>query len=77
MQALKLRAGKRQLVLILFALAISAVALGVVGTSEPADASSHREAPFISGDPLADATDLYAFRSPEGPNFYRFGGDVL
>ena len=32
MQALTLRAGKRQLVLILFALAISAVALGVVGT---------------------------------------------
>jgi hypothetical protein len=95
-QPLTLRAGKRQLVLILFALAISAVALGVVGTSKPADASSHREAPFISGDPLADATDLYAFRSPDrpnsvtlianyipaevaaaGPNFYRFGGDVL
>jgi Domain of unknown function (DUF4331) len=95
-QSLTLRAGKRQLALILFALAISAVALGVVGTSKPADASSHREAPFISGDPLADATDLYAFRSPDrpntvtlianyipaevaaaGPNFYRFGGDVL
>lgn len=96
MQSLTLRAGKRQLVLVLFALAISAVALGVVGTSKPADASSHREAPFIGGDPQADATDLYAFRSPDrpntvtlianyvplevaaaGPNFYRFGGDVL
>ncbi len=29
-----------------------------------ADASSHREAPLISNDPLADNTDLYAFRSP-------------
>lgn len=31
-------------------------------------ASSHREAPMISKDPLADNTDLYAFRSPDNPN---------
>ena len=31
-------------------------------------ASSHREAPLISRDPLADNTDLYAFRSPDDPN---------
>ena len=31
-------------------------------------ASSHREAPLISSDPLADNTDLYAFRSPDDPN---------
>lgn len=31
-------------------------------------ASSHREAPLISSDPLADNTDLYAFRSPDNPN---------
>ena len=30
-------------------------------------ASSHREAPLISNDPLADNTDLYAFRSPDNP----------
>ena len=29
--------------------------------------SSHREAPLIAYDPLADNTDLYAFRSPENP----------
>lgn len=29
------------------------------------NASSHREAPLISNDPLADNTDLYAFRSPD------------
>ena len=59
-------------------------------------ASSHREAPLISADPLADNTDVYAFVSPDapntvtlianwipleapdgGPNFYKFGDDVL
>ena len=31
-------------------------------------ASSHREAPLISNDPLADNVDVYAFRSPDNPN---------
>ncbi|MCB0549604.1 MAG: DUF4331 family protein [Phaeodactylibacter sp.] len=30
-------------------------------------ASSHREAPLIANDPLADNTDLYAFRNPRNP----------
>ena len=30
--------------------------------------SSHREAPLIANDPLADNTDLYAFRSPDNPD---------
>jgi hypothetical protein len=61
-----------------------------------ADASSHREAPLITEDPVADATDLYAFSTPDrpdavtfvanyipleepasGPNFHKFGDDVL
>ncbi|MEM7656268.1 MAG: DUF4331 domain-containing protein [Bacteroidota bacterium] len=29
--------------------------------------SSHREAPLIANDPLADNTDVYAFRSPDDP----------
>ena len=33
-----------------------------------AQASSHREAPLIADDPLADNVDLYAFRSPRNPN---------
>lgn len=37
-------------------------------TVVPVFASSHREAPLISNDPLADNTDLYAFRSPDDPN---------
>ncbi len=32
-----------------------------------AQASSHREAPLISQDPLADNTDVYAFVSPAIP----------
>lgn len=31
-------------------------------------ASSHREAPLIANDPLADNTDVYAFKSPDDPN---------
>src|SRR5437763_1832314 len=34
----------------------------------PGRASSHREAPLISQDPMADNTDLYAFRSPDRPD---------
>ena len=30
--------------------------------------SSHREAPEISKDPVADSTDLYAFVSPDAPS---------
>jgi hypothetical protein len=60
------------------------------------NASSHREAPLISQDPVADNTDVYAFVSPDkpdsvtlianwipaedpasGPNYFRFGEDVL
>ena len=31
-------------------------------------ASSHREAPLIAGDPRADNTDIYAFVSPDKPS---------
>lgn len=41
---------------------------GLVCWSFAAFASSHREAPLIANDPLADNTDLYAFRSPDNPN---------
>lgn len=40
----------------------------MVQTFTPVFASSHREAPLISNDPLCDNTDLYAFRSPDDPN---------
>lgn len=35
-----------------------------LGLSSGAQASSHRDAPLIAEDPAADATDLYAFRTP-------------
>src|SRR4029079_19296092 len=34
--------------------------------------SSHREAPQISKDPVADSTDLYAFVSPDAPDTVTF-----
>ncbi len=40
----------------------------LLGISFASIASSHREAPLIANDPLADNTDLYAFRSPDNPN---------
>jgi hypothetical protein len=49
------------------------IALGLAGlltlgfTAPPTEASSHREAPLISQDPLADNTDVYAFVSPADP----------
>lgn len=48
-----------------------ALLLAIVGLlvgSGPLFGSSHREAPLISNDPLADNTDVYAFRSPDRPN---------
>jgi len=47
---------------------ISSLGLGlavVLLAAPPAFASSHREAPFITGQPKLDATDLYMFRSYE------------
>ena len=40
----------------------------LVGSAAPSLASSHREAPLISQDPVADNTDLYAFRDPVDSN---------
>lgn len=39
--------------------------------------SSHREAPLISNDPLADNTDLYAFRSPDNPDKVNIIADFI
>ncbi|MEO6223663.1 MAG: DUF4331 domain-containing protein [Vicinamibacterales bacterium] len=52
-------------IIVIGSVAIAAIAsTGWRGTQ----ASSHREAPLISGDPLADNTDLYAFVSPRNPD---------
>ena len=49
-------------------LAATVAALLLPGLQEGLLASSHREAPLIANDPLADNTDVYAFRSPNNPN---------
>ena len=52
----------RKLATAALALLIAAIVIARPG------ASSHREAPLISQDPLADNTDVYAFVSPERPD---------
>jgi hypothetical protein len=58
-----------------FGLAVAAM-VGVSSVfnlgSLPVTASSHREAPLISQDPVADGTDLYAFVSPDAPDTVTF-----
>lgn len=55
--------------------ALAALVAALIGVSSlfniastPTLASSHREAPTIAQDPAADATDLYAFVSPDAPD---------
>ncbi len=52
----------------LVALAFGGISWYTANNSNLLEASSHREAPLISNDPLADNTDLYAFRSPDDTN---------
>jgi hypothetical protein len=53
---------RRSLVLLSLGLLVA------LGASTTPSASSHREAPLISQDPLADNTDTYAFVSPASPD---------
>ena len=46
----------------------AAAAMGLSIAPLSASASSHREAPLIAEDPLADNTDLYTFQAPDNPN---------
>ncbi|MFN0148576.1 MAG: DUF4331 domain-containing protein [Dehalococcoidia bacterium] len=57
---------------ILGGLAAIIAGIAVTGTVKETDASSHREAPYISTDPLADATDLYAFVANDAPDSVTF-----
>src|SRR6187401_2331227 len=51
-------------------IAMACLGVAAIGAAAlvPVRASSHREAPLISQDPLADNTDLYAFVSPTTPD---------
>ncbi|HST84062.1 MAG TPA: DUF4331 domain-containing protein [Kineosporiaceae bacterium] len=48
--------------------AVGAVIGAAFAGATPAQASSHREAPLIAGDPRVDNTDVYAFVSPDAPD---------
>ncbi|MFF6782219.1 DUF4331 family protein [Streptomyces sp. NPDC012510] len=64
-------AGRRSIAsLICASLAAGGLAAAGVTVLEPgaASASSHREAPLISGEPQFDNTDVYAFVSPDKPD---------
>ncbi|QIJ61819.1 DUF4331 domain-containing protein [Streptomyces sp. JB150] len=63
-------AGRGVTALVCGALAAGGLAAAGVTALEPgaAAASSHREAPLISGTPQFDNTDLYAFVSPDKPD---------
>src|SRR6185295_12533979 len=56
---------RKILLIALVAVIVGAPLLDQIGS---VSASSHREAPLISQDPLADNTDLYAFVSPDKPD---------
>lgn len=45
--------------------------------ASPASASSHREAPLTAASPQIDATDTYAFRSPDKPDTVTLLGNWL
>lgn len=49
----------------LAAVAVSTALAGGAFAAAPAQASSHREAPGIAGQPQVDTTDVYAFLSPD------------
>src|ERR1043165_2629292 len=56
-------------ILVVSGVVAGAISFGIWGFQNSAvEASSHREAPLIANDPLADNTDLYAFRSPDDTN---------
>ncbi len=58
---------------------LTALCLPVAATHDPhaAIAGSYREAPLISGDPVADSTDLYAFVSPDKPDTVTLIADYI
>jgi hypothetical protein len=61
---------RRGLALVAAATVLGATVYGLgPGT---ATASSHREAPLVAADPAVDNTDLYAFVSPERPDYLTF-----
>jgi hypothetical protein len=72
LRALGRRIGESRKIALIVAGSLAAGGLATAGvtalTPQTANASSHREAPLISGEPQFDNTDLYAFVSPDKPD---------
>ncbi len=58
-------------------LGILAFFIFLLSSISSVSASSHRDAPLISQDPAADATDIYAFVSPEKPDTVTIIADYI
>ena len=58
---------RRRALAIIAAAATTASGAALLGPGT-SSASSHREAPYVQGDPVVDNTDTYAFVSPNDPN---------
>ncbi len=69
-------AGLVALVAAALAALVAVLTSGALAPGE-AVASSHREAPLIAADPSVDATDLYAFRSPDRPDTVTLIADYI
>ncbi len=59
---------RRRVIALVAAAATSFTASALLLAPVAGTASSHREAPAIAADPLADSTDTYAFVSPDKPD---------
>ncbi len=68
---------KRPLALVGGLAATAGLLAGTLLNAPLAGASSHREAPMIAGDPYADLTDVYAFVSPDKPDFVTLIVDAI
>ena len=72
---------KKQLTRPALHVALAAAAVGGLlawsGHTSRLEASSHREAPLIADDPLADNTDVYAFRDPSNAEMINIIADFI
>ena len=66
----------RRLVAVISAVATLGLLASLTALS-PTRASSHREAPLISEDPVADNTDTYVWRSPDRPDTVTLVGNWI
>jgi Domain of unknown function (DUF4331) len=71
------RLARYGLVPALAGLAVASFVAIATRPSAQSEASSHREAPLISGDPQADGTDTYVFIAPDSPDKVTFVGDWI